>query len=56
MTISVEDDGVGFDNETAKKGMGLENIRSRVNYLRGEFIVESSLDQGSMFMVNLPIR
>lgn len=56
MTISVEDDGIGFDNDSAIKGMGLENIRSRVNYLRGEFIVESSLGQGSMFLVNLPIR
>lgn len=55
MTITVEDDGIGFDAETVKKGMGLENIRSRVNYLRGEFNIESSDNQGTLFLVLIPL-
>jgi len=56
MTISVEDDGKGFDAETVKRGMGLENIRSRINYLKGEFNIESSDNQGTLFLVQIPIR
>ncbi|MBK8484121.1 MAG: ATP-binding protein [Saprospiraceae bacterium] len=56
MTISVEDDGNGFDPETVKKGMGLENIRSRINYLKGEFNIESSDNQGTLFLVQIPVR
>lgn len=55
MTITVEDDGIGFDAETVKKGMGLENIKSRVNYLRGEFNIESSDNQGTLFLVQIPL-
>lgn len=55
MTITVEDDGSGFDSETVKKGMGLENIRSRVNYLRGEFNIESSDNQGTLFLIQIPL-
>lgn len=55
MTISVEDDGKGFDAETVKRGMGLENIRSRINYLKGEFNIESSDNQGTLFLVQIPI-
>jgi len=55
MTISVEDDGKGFDAETVKRGMGLENIRSRINYLKGEFTIESSDNQGTLFLVQIPI-
>jgi signal transduction histidine kinase len=55
MTITVEDDGIGFDAETVQKGMGLENIRSRVNYLRGEFNIESSDNQGTLFLVLIPL-
>jgi signal transduction histidine kinase len=56
MTITVEDDGIGFSTENVKKGMGLENIRSRVNYLRGEFNVESSENQGTLFLVLIPLH
>ncbi len=56
MTITVEDDGIGFSTENVKKGMGLENIRSRVNYLRGEFNVESSDNQGTLFLVQIPLH
>ncbi|HEX5625887.1 MAG TPA: sensor histidine kinase [Saprospiraceae bacterium] len=54
-TISVEDDGLGFDIQEVKKGMGLENISSRVNYLKGEFTVESSENQGTLFLIQIPI-
>ncbi|MBK8955688.1 MAG: hypothetical protein IPM34_09035 [Saprospiraceae bacterium] len=56
MTISVEDDGAGFNETVVKKGMGLENIKSRVNYLRGELTLDSNENQGTAILVHLPIR
>ncbi|MBK9108067.1 MAG: ATP-binding protein [Saprospiraceae bacterium] len=56
MTISVEDDGAGFNESSIKKGMGLENIKSRVNYLRGELTLDSNENQGTAILVHLPIR
>ncbi|MBS1606807.1 MAG: ATP-binding protein, partial [Bacteroidetes bacterium] len=39
--ITVEDDGIGFDQEELRdgKGMGLMNVRSRVNYMKGRLEV-----------------
>lgn len=56
MTISVEDDGSGFNESSVKKGMGLENIKSRVNYLRGELTLDSNENQGTAILVHLPIK
>ena len=56
MTISVEDDGKGFNESNIKKGMGLENIKSRVNYLKGELTMDSSDQQGTAILVHLPIK
>jgi signal transduction histidine kinase len=56
LTISVEDDGKGFNENVVRKGMGLENIKNRVNYLRGELTIESSDYQGTAFIIHLPLR
>ncbi|RYY57154.1 MAG: hypothetical protein EOO09_03745 [Chitinophagaceae bacterium] len=47
MTITVEDDGKGFDTGSAASGIGLENIRSRVSYLRGKLDIESTPGSGT---------
>jgi signal transduction histidine kinase len=42
ISIEVEDDGVGFDNDQATDGFGLLGIRERVSLVGGSFEVESS--------------
>jgi len=42
IAIAVEDDGVGFDPDTAKAGNGLANMRARVSGLDGRFNVTSA--------------
>ena len=37
ITLTVEDDGKGFDRGILTKGAGLQNVQSRVDYLRGEW-------------------
>ncbi len=52
--ISFEDDGIGFDPKEMKSlGMGLENIQSRVNYLKGNLEIDSTRDDGTSFLINV---
>lgn len=52
--ITVEDNGKGFDLEGRKSaGLGLPNIRKRVDYMQGQMEIDTSLDQGTT--VNLQL-
>lgn len=42
LTLIYEDNGHGFDLLTAKKGMGLQNIQTRVNQINGKLTFDSS--------------
>lgn len=42
VTLIYEDNGRGFDTQTAKAGMGLQNIQSRVNKINGRLTLDSS--------------
>jgi signal transduction histidine kinase len=54
LVIQYEDDGVGFDqNNLKRKGMGLENIKSRVNYMHGSIAIESEKDKGMAVMIRV---
>ncbi len=54
MVIQFEDDGVGYDPQNlARKGMGLENIRSRINYLKGQLSTESSDGNGTSTLIHV---
>ena len=54
--IVVEDNGKGFDQQVAKQGLGLGNLQSRVNVLRGEMEIDSSEDLGTSVTVHIPIH
>jgi len=54
LVIQFEDDGVGYDPENlTRKGMGLENIRSRINYLKGQLSTESSDGNGTSTLIHV---
>jgi signal transduction histidine kinase len=58
--IRVEDDGRGFDAEhtlfsrTLKGGFGLFNVRQKVEYAGGEFLLDSAPGKGTRVTVRLP--
>lgn len=54
VSFTVQDDGVGFDPEQVKEGMGLKNVRQRVASLNGELSVYSS-DKGTEVHVELDL-
>ncbi len=58
LNIIVEDNGVGFDLEYQKKrknGMGLLNMKHRVDALHGEFEVDSLPGKGTTVIIDLPV-
>jgi signal transduction histidine kinase len=57
LNIIVEDDGVGFDitKINLKNGMGISSIKTRIEYLKGTFDVDSTIDKGSSIIIDIPI-
>ncbi|HUA20281.1 MAG TPA: ATP-binding protein [Bryobacteraceae bacterium] len=55
LTLSVQDDGVGFDVKQSK-GMGLLGIEERVSRLGGALEVDSGPGRGTILRVELPFR
>lgn len=55
VNVLVEDEGVGFDMSKDKKGIGLQNINSRVSKLQGTIEIDSVLNKGTTVNINIPI-
>ena len=54
-TITVEDDGIGFDEKATKiEGDGWNNIHSRVNFLQGQLNLHSEVNTGTSVTIVLP--
>lgn len=57
INISVEDNGKGFDYQKAlqdKKGIGLGNVLSRVDYMKGTIDIDAVPDRGTMILIDIP--
>jgi hypothetical protein len=52
--LRVEDDGVGFDSAQAAAGMGLSNMRARLEPLGGAVAVSSTPGVGTAVRVSVP--
>ncbi len=51
--VLVRDDGIGFDEETAANGQGLENMRLRADAIQGELNLSSAPGRGTAIEVVL---
>ena len=45
--ITITDNGIGFDPKTNQKGIGLNNMRKRMEEINGKFILETSKNKGT---------
>lgn len=56
LNITFEDDGIGLSkNQKDYEGIGLINIKKRVEYLNGTIEITSQQNEGLFVMINIPI-
>ncbi|MRH99789.1 hypothetical protein GH721_04510 [Kriegella sp. EG-1] len=56
LQVIISDDGVGFDlNNTKRNGIGMLNLKSRVNRLNGEWTIDSKIGEGTSVRLLIPI-
>ena len=53
--LEISDDGIGFNVNRAKKGIGLQNMLSRINECEGTFEIKSKKGEGTIIIVTVPI-
>ena len=54
--LKITDDGIGFEINGKKKGIGLQNMLSRVNECNGVFDIKSKKGKGTSIIITLPIE
>jgi two-component system sensor histidine kinase UhpB len=54
ITLQIRDDGLGFDQEKAGKGMGLGGMRNRVTSLQGTFELTTRPGKGTIIQIEIP--
>lgn len=54
LLLTVEDDGRGFDPGNAPDGIGLSNIRTRVEVLHGKLHLDAAPGKGTFISIELP--
>lgn len=53
--IKISDNGVGFNiNSLESKGIGLKNMKNRINAINGSFELNSELNKGTNLVVKVP--
>jgi signal transduction histidine kinase len=57
LKLNLTDDGVGFDINTLKnkEGIGIKNIKERVQQLVGDIQLTSSNGKGTQFNISIPV-
>lgn len=56
LSILVEDDGDGYDAGSITKGMGTDNILSRVSMLKGDIHIETAPGKGTSTFIQIPLQ
>lgn len=54
--LSITDDGLGFDVNKSKKGIGIKNINARVNDLEGAVNFVSKINEGTTINIEIPYK
>jgi signal transduction histidine kinase len=55
LTMIIRDDGIGFNPAKKTSGIGLRNIRNRVNYYNGTVQLDSTPGKGCTLMIVIPL-
>ena len=55
ITATIEDNGKGFDMKQYHEGIGLKNIRTRIEYLKGTIDFKSEPGHGTLVALHIPV-
>ncbi|WP_143592070.1 tetratricopeptide repeat-containing sensor histidine kinase [Tenacibaculum holothuriorum] len=55
LQITLQDDGIGFNTEKKKKGIGIKNINSRVVKIGGTIDLLSEENKGTTLVIKIPL-
>jgi PAS domain S-box-containing protein len=50
------DDGKGFDTKRIKKGVGLDSMRSRIKFHKGEILIQTAPGKGVKMQIQIPLE
>lgn len=53
--LTIEDNGIGFNEEISKEGLGLKNIQARAEFLKSEFNIDSNKN-GTTIQINIDLK
>jgi signal transduction histidine kinase len=53
LTLTIEDDGVGYQTQHTAAGMGLNNLEKRVQLLNGKLDIKSTIGEGTSVYIEL---
>ncbi len=56
VTVYIEDNGKGIDNNLRKDGLGLKMLKSNVAYLNGTIEINGNANNGTFILAELPIE
>jgi signal transduction histidine kinase len=54
--MTIEDNGIGFDIHTIKKGVGLKNIQNRIYLLNGNYTIDTAPGKGCRIFIKFPLN
>lgn len=55
IAIAIKDNGIGFIVNSKKTGIGLTNMQTRMQEIKGDFKIESQLNKGTKINLKIPI-
>lgn len=55
LQVIVKDDGLGFEISKSSDGIGLKNIKERIELLNGTLTIESEINLGTTFIILVPM-
>jgi signal transduction histidine kinase len=60
LLVQIKDDGVGIkrglDNNPKSNGIGLKNMKSRIEYLGGKFTIDNKIKKGTKINIELVLQ
>ena len=53
--ITISDDGIGFDSSKKSSGIGIKNMKLRIEELNGSFDIQSEIGKGTKINLTIPM-